>query len=361
MPRLLMLYNRPRAERLADAEAGRCPDELLYGLRALRRRGWEIDLTDDGFADYPGGRWLKALDDLLSRGGRRTGFHLKQAWRLRDRLRAADVVFATADSSGLPVLLLKELGLETTPVVYASIGLAESFADERGPIFTLYRRLLRHADRVLAYALSEVDALSRMFALRPERLRFVSFGVETEFFAREAVKLSPRPLSFGFDHRRDWPTLFAAVAGLDEIVEVVANPDVLRGLAIPRNVALPPPEPIDQLRDRLAAAPFVILPVRQNLYTGATISLLQAMAAGKAVIVSRTRAIDDGYGLRDGENCLLVPPGDVPALARAISTLMDDAGLCDRLGRAAAAHVRAHYDIEHYADAIDAALREVRR
>jgi len=361
MPRVLMLFNRPRAARLADAEAGRCPDELLYGLRALGRRGWQVELTDDGFADYFGGSLLKALDDLLSRGGRRTGFHLKQAWRLRERLRAADVVFATADSSGLPVLLFKEFGWISTPVVYASIGLAETFADARGPVFALYRRLLRHADRVLAYSLAEVDALAKVFEVRPERLRFVSFGVETDFFAREAPAASPRPLSFGLDHQRDWPTLFAAVAGLDEVVEVIANPDIVRGLAAPRNVALVPPEPIHLLRDRLAAAPFVILPVRQNNYTGATISLLEALAAGKAVIVSRTRAIEEGYGLRDGENCVFTPPGDVPALARAIARLTADAELRARLGGAAAAHVRAHYDIAHYADAIDGALREARR
>ena len=39
-------------------------------------------------------------------------------------------------------------------------------------------------------------------------------------------------------------------------------------------------------------------------------TLLQAMAHGKPVVVSRTAAIAEGYGLEDGENCRLVPPGD---------------------------------------------------
>ncbi len=361
MPRVLMLFNRPRAERLAAAEAGQCPDELLYGVRALRGRGWEVETTDDGFTDFPGAAALKALDNLLSHGGRRTGFHLKQAWRVREHVKSADVVFATADSSGLPVLLFKELGWVKTPVVYASIGLADAFADDRGPVFALYRRLLRQADRVIAYSLPELDALAGRFGVRPEKLRFVPFGVETTFFNGVSGPVSPRPLAFGLDHRRDWPTLFAAVAGLEEIVEVIANPDVLRGLAVPRNVVLLPPEPISALRDRLLAAPLVVLPVRDNDYTGATISLLQAMAARRPVIVSRTRAIADGYGLHDGKNCWLVPPGDVPALAAALTRALNDEDARRRIGQAAVSHVRAHHDIAHYAEAIDAALREVAR
>jgi len=100
--------------------------------------------------------------------------------------------------------------------------------------------------------------------------------------------------------------------------------------------------------------------LRDNNYSGATISLLQAMAAGKAVIVSRTRAVADGYGLIDGENCLLVPPGDVPTLAAALDRLARDEKLIARLGVNAAAHVRAHHDIAHLATALENVWREVR-
>lgn len=357
MPRVLMLFNKPRAARLAEAEQGRCPDELLYGLRTLRTRGWDVETSDDGFARTIGSRAYHALNHVLSRGGRRTGFHLKQALRLRERIRRADVVFATADSSGMPVLLLQALGLSKTPVVYSSIGLAETFGQPIGAVYGLYRRLLREAAAVIVYAPGERDALAKMFGLAPEKIHFVPFGVQTQFFAGEKSVAGP-PLAFGIDHRRDWPTLFAAVAGFAGTLELVTNPDLLRGLARPRNVVALPPEPIAALRDRLLQARFVVLPVRDNNYSGATISLLQAMAAGKAVIVSRTRAIADGYGLVDGENCLLVEPGDVPALAGAIDRLARDDESAARLGAAAAAHVRAHHDIRRLAASIETVLRE---
>ncbi len=357
MKRVLMLFNRPRADRIAAAERGECPDELLYGLQALRARGWEIVMSDAGFKPYCGGRLLKALDNRFSRGGRRTGFHLKQAWRLRRLCREVDLIFATADSSGLPVLFLQALGFFRTPVVCSSIGLAETFGPPVGLVYWLYRRLLHRATRVLVYAQAEASALAKHFRLPAGLVRFVPFGVESKFFAGDA-SLGERPLAFGLDHQRDWATLFNAAASFEGTVDVVANPDMLRGLAVPRNVNLLEPMPVDRLRDRLLRAAFVILPVRENNYSGGTISLLQSMAAGKAVIVSHTRAIATGYGLDDGDNCLLVPPGDVAALAQAMARLRADRALAERLGHTAAEHVRASLDIRQLADALEAAWRE---
>src|SRR2546428_11529793 len=99
-----------------------------------------------------------------------------------------------------------------------------------------------------------------------------------------------------------------------------------------RNVELETDVPLEQVRDRLARARVVALPVRDNSYSGATTVLLQAMAMAKPVVVSRTRAIADGYELKDGVNCRLVEPGDVEALERALDDLLADAGAAARLG-----------------------------
>ena len=78
------------------------------------------------------------------------------------------------------------------------------------------------------------------------------------------------------------------------------------------------------MRDRLERARVVALPVRDNSYSGATTVLLQAMALGKPVVVTRTAAIATGYGLVDGENVRLVAPGDAAAFGRAVVELLRD-------------------------------------
>lgn len=61
--------------------------------------------------------------------------------------------------------------------------------------------------------------------------------------------------------------------------------------------------------------------------------VVEAMSRGKPMIASRIGGIVDI--VRDGIDGLLVPPGDVAALARAIADLLDDPGRREALGAAA--------------------------
>lgn len=62
--------------------------------------------------------------------------------------------------------------------------------------------------------------------------------------------------------------------------------------------------------------------------------LLEAMRAGKPAIASDIPGSGVGFVVRDGETGLLVPPGDINALAAAIRMLAADANLRQRLGEA---------------------------
>ena len=106
------------------------------------------------------------------------------------------------------------------------------------------------------------------------------------------------------------------------------TPEHARSLdARPPNVSVETDLPFEQMRDRLARARVVALPVRDNSYSGATTVLLQAMALEKPVVVTRTAAIATGYGLVDGENVRLVAPGDAARPSRrAVADILGDEG-----------------------------------
>jgi glycogen(starch) synthase len=70
-------------------------------------------------------------------------------------------------------------------------------------------------------------------------------------------------------------------------------------------------------------------------------TILEAMASGQAVLSCRAVGVTDC--IRDGENGLLVEPGDVPALTQALSRLVTDAALRERLAAAGLAECRRVY------------------
>jgi glycosyltransferase involved in cell wall biosynthesis len=82
------------------------------------------------------------------------------------------------------------------------------------------------------------------------------------------------------------------------------------------------------LARRLSSASIFVLPTR---YEGYGMATAEAMACGCAVVTTPT-----GFGadLRHGENGLVVPIGDAPALANALERLVVDADLRFRLAEA---------------------------
>ncbi len=83
----------------------------------------------------------------------------------------------------------------------------------------------------------------------------------------------------------------------------------------------------EEKRDLLAATDLFAMPSRTDSFG---IVFLEAWCCGIPVIGARAGGVPDV--IADGENGLLVPFGDVPALASAIRTLLDDRALARRLG-----------------------------
>jgi len=95
----------------------------------------------------------------------------------------------------------------------------------------------------------------------------------------------------------------------------------------------------DTRLDLLRAADIVVLP---STAEGLSLSLLEAMAAGSAVIA--TDAGEDGAALGDAGILLPVYPLE-PQLSAALRRLGEDAALRSALGKRARARVEAHYSL----------------
>jgi glycosyltransferase involved in cell wall biosynthesis len=268
---------------------------------------------------------------------------------------ASDVVFATVDTVGIPLVLLERAGLLRAPLVYASIGLPERVERLRSD---RRRAVLRHAfsraRAVVAYSAREADELRGWLGPGGPPVHFIPFGVDVDRFrpthdGRPAADV----VSVGADPRRDFDLLVTVAARRPDLTfHVVTTADRARSLASTANMRLESNVPLETVRDRLAAARVVALPVRDNSYSGATTVLLQAMAMAKPVVVSRTDAIARGYALEDGVNCRLVAPGDVDAFERTLVETLTGADAATSLGIRARETVERNFSWERYTDAL---------
>ena len=102
-------------------------------------------------------------------------------------------------------------------------------------------------------------------------------------------------------------------------------------------------------------AELVVVP---SLYEGFSLPAIQAMACGLPVVATTGGALPEVVG-RDGDTALLVPPGDAPALARAMGRLLDDPGLRRRIGEAGKARALRSFSWRAAAEATADEYRRV--
>jgi glycosyltransferase involved in cell wall biosynthesis len=326
----------------------------LFGLDDLRGQGLSIrhNLERPG----PPPAWARtagrALKGALERAGGYGGDFATVLASLRQANRA-DVVLSTVDTVGIPLLLVGRLGRLRPPLVYVAIGLPERLVRLRGErMRRLYAEALSRCASVVAYSETEVGALSRFLETRGLRahIEFVPFGVDTRALVPSSARRVVDVVSVGADPHRDFGVLLQVAREMpDTSFLVVASAEHASALGErPENVALETDLPFDAMRRRLESARAVALPVRENSYSGATTVLLQAMALGKPVVVTRTAAIATGYGLVDGDNVRLVAPGDGVGLGRALGDVLRDELHARALGSRARATVEASLTWDRY-------------
>lgn len=127
-----------------------------------------------------------------------------------------------------------------------------------------------------------------------------------------------------------------------------------RALSIDERVEVPGPVHGAEKYRWLQEADIFVLPSHAE---GLPMSLLEAMSAGLPVVTTPVGGIPSV--IRSGENGLLVPAGDVPALTEALCHLLQSASERRRLGSAAQALVTERYGVDRAAGQLLEIYREL--
>jgi glycosyltransferase involved in cell wall biosynthesis len=319
-----------------------------------------------------------AVDDsLVARLIRRfAGVAPAQAWLAFRRRGQHDVILTDGEHVAIPLAILLRLG--RSRIRHVTIGHRLSSPKKR-----LFLRTLRAHDRIDKIALHsrhQYEFALGELGIPASRLALVPYHVDTRFWSPRDVEPERLVVSAGLEHR-DYSTLMRAARGLNaEFVIGAASHWSRHGFSAeeqPVNVRVGSFD-YRALRDLYARAALVVVPLHDVDNQAGVTTILEAMAMGKAVVVTQsvgqTDVVEDRrrrergvprarpesligllaseHGLAPEPNGFYVPPGDPDALRRAITYLLDHPAERERLGRAGRSLVERILTVEQFADRI---------
>ncbi len=347
-PEVVWVYRRSRRQWLEEWQRGERSREFFYGLLSLQ------DHYRVGFVEGESLSRLRPWYPVERFIARRVGigFALDVAARNLRALNRARVVISTVDTCGLALALLKRAGLFRSRLIYISQGLSDRITTY-GPrrwLSRRYRELLLGVEELVTLSEGARGGLAAWLEVPVERIRVLPFGTDCQFWRNTAPPgaIGTRIVSVGSDTGRDYPTLLAAIGELPlhlitrQRLPLDAHPNVIQSTA----------HSPTELRDIYSRARFVAIPLHDRSQPSGQSAALQAMACGQAVVLTKTRGWWGESHLQNGENCVVVPPGEVGALGEALRRLWDDPDRCQRLGARARETVAAHFTEERMATAL---------
>lgn len=246
-------------------------------------------------------------------------------------------------------------------------------------IAPLVRGTLRRAARIIATSPAYIRS-SPFLAPVASRCRVVPYGVPVEEFGRadpglvaELRARHPGPVVLFVGQLRYYkgadrlvramalvpPPARAVIVGADATVRRAELEALAAALGVADRVHFAGEQSGAALRAHYHAADVLALPsVERSEAFG--IVQVEAQAAGLPVVCTEL-GTGTSYVTRHGETGIVVPPDDVPALARALRALVENPPLARAMGAAGRARACAEFRLERMLDRVEAVYAEALR
>ena len=344
--RVAFVYPNPREGLARAVAAGEAPDTGLLGQNHLGEFGLDAFVHDSALRRT---HVVRGAAHRLSWLGR----ELTLPWELR----TADVI-VTPLSTLLPLVARLTRGPRILLLSYGTIALSNRSSSLRR---ALVGASLRSARDVVAISTAGRKQILERYTVAADRVHFVPFGVDADFWQPAAPAADGHILAVGRDLARDYATFAGALAELPVRGVIVAKEENLRGVTLPNNVEVRMGISTNELRELYAGACCVVVPMvsdsdpRGTESSGNT-ALLEAMACGRATVVSDRSSLND-YLYSDAS--IRIPPGDADALRRAVMRLVADPAGAAAMGHAARRHVESRHTTKGFAERLAPIIERV--
>lgn len=321
---------------------------------------------------------------------RTVGTSIAHAWLAFGQRRNYQAIYTDSERVGIPLAALLKIARARN----RHIMLAHLLSPWKKRVWFRWGRIHSHITTILCHSSLQRRIMIENLRIPVEKIALIPYQADERFWhpmspaaaqaalnqtaASERVSSTPTstpvsngsvtsniPMicSVGLEYR-DYPTLIEAVRGLDVQLEIAAasywsnHRGIDAGKPMPANVHISAHQYL-RLRHLYASSRFVVVPLLEVPNQAGITVILEAMAMGKAVIVSGTRGQTDtirdrrnkGYGRINREvlpgfldepgveqalqhlaTGFYVKPGDADELRKAISYLLAHPDVADELG-----------------------------
>jgi glycosyltransferase involved in cell wall biosynthesis len=252
-----------------------------------------------------------------------------------------DVVISDSSQSGLFLAFLRSLfGIKKPPLVIIDV---ESFGRKTSKtILRFIRFACESVDAVIYQSSIQKEYYDKYLPNLKDKTFFIPLGVRWNLEDMNLRKDMTEEyiVSSGKQDRtmRDWDTLLEGFRPFSKRIKLkivgkerlIKGKDISFNTEIPENLEFIPYTFGIEYSNIIYNAKFVILPLVERRQSIGQLTLLHAMALGKAVIVADVSGIKD-YVI-DGETAILYKPGNSKDLASKIEYLLDNPQEINRIG-----------------------------
>lgn len=337
------------AEQLADINHMRFPRvDYIELQRLLNVDTLDYSAYDSSFI----GRLFRRLETELRSDVYMAGLSW---WKSREY----PVLFAWSERAGIPLAALRRLSRSNDRFVtmFQCWSERQELAITRLNLFSIM-------DEIIVHCTSMKDNLVRLGA-QEDRVKLIRYSIDQKFFSPmdDEEQAKNMIMSIGEPRSRHYSLLFKAVEGLPVTLNVAGYGQwyarekygSFRG-PMPGNVSMTRHLSQAELKSLYASSQFVVLPIRDLVYSAGATAALEAGSMARAVIAFRSKGITD-YVI-DGETGILVEPGNVAALREAIRYLQANPREARRLGDNARQRILKELSLETYVSRIAELLTE---
>lgn len=277
------------------------------------------------------------------------GISLIPAFLLIPEVRRAHIIFATADTYGIPLAFFKRIGIFSAPLIFNTVGLYDGLISKKSQFMKMVMRLIAPSIDMFVSggSIAECKKLSAYLHIKENKFIFIPFGIDTNFFKPQKLSQSKEILIIGADPSRDWELYKIVIEKLQKEKFRIITYKGLVKLAMPQNTIFEYGVDYVTLRKRINQSKLVLVLSKMNYHFAGQSTAMRCMSCAKPVIFTKTPGVEE-YAFESGKNCELVSPHNSNDVISAIRKLNRSEAYRAKIGKNAREIIKKMYPIEMY-------------